>query len=222
MSLSLPDCPKFTLSRTGLTVHQDLSFDEWAGLASRLSEAQCGIAFVIGDWLVYGEKRFGRPRLHAKQTNPCRRVPPDAYERVVSATGLDRVTLHAYAHVARHVPRTMRHPQLSWEHHRAVAKLTEHKQQHWLALAARRQTAGEPVSTRRLRKSIIVGRLLKPEEMLPNPADQGRYNHLPFVNRLCTWWSWMRQQRWLEKATKAQRTALKRDLKPLVDIYHQL
>ena len=34
--------------------------------------------------------------------------------------------------------------------------------------------------------------------------------------------AWSDKQRWLEKATKAQRTALKRDLKPLVDIYHQL
>ena len=30
MSLTLPDCAKFTVSRTGLAVHTELSFDEWA------------------------------------------------------------------------------------------------------------------------------------------------------------------------------------------------
>jgi hypothetical protein len=74
----------------------------------------------------------------------------------------------------------------------------------------------------RLRKSIIVGRLLTPEELHPDPADRGRYNHIPFVNRLCAWWSWLRGRGWLKTATDEQRLALMRDLRPIVEIYFAL
>ena len=49
MSLSLTDHAKFSISRTGLAVHQDLSFDEWAALAPKLNEASRCVGFLIGD-----------------------------------------------------------------------------------------------------------------------------------------------------------------------------
>ena len=77
-------------------------------------------------------------------------------------------------------------------------------------------------TTRRLRKSIIVGRLLTPEELHPDPTDRGIENHIPYVNRLLAWWGRMRDKRWLQWATREQRLALKEDLEPIVEIYHQL
>jgi len=73
----------------------------------------------------------------------------------------------------------MRIQQLSWEHHKAVAKLDAEGQEHWLKLAVGESEGTGPVSTRRLRKSIIAGRLLTPEDLVPDPADRGIDNPSP-------------------------------------------
>jgi len=214
MSLTLADNTKFTVSRTGLSVHQDLSFDEWAALAPRLNEASRCVAFLIGDWLIYGEARF------AKQGGkPSRRVCGEDYERAIAATGLDLSTLQSYAHVARKVPAPSRQEALSWEHHKAVAKLKENDQVRWLRIAA--EAAGA-ISSRRLRKSITAGRLLSVDELRFDPADRGIPNHIPHINRLRAWWADMKKARWLDRATKAQRATLKRDLMPVIKIFEQL
>lgn len=67
-----------------------------------------------------------------------------------------------------------------------------------------------------------MGRLLTPEELHPDPLDRGIENHIPYVNRLVAWWGRMNENRWLAKATKEQRAALKRDLAPVIAIYQQL
>lgn len=217
MSLTLPDCPKFTVSRTGLAVHEELSFDEWAALAPKLSEAARGIAFLIGDWLLYGERRFGKD--HAR---PARRVQSGRYEHAIAATGLDQTTLQTYAHVARHVPSAQRHDALSWEHHKAVAKLPPRDQQHWLGLTLQHQEKGTPISTRRLRRSVEAGHLLTMEELKRDPADRGLANPIPHINRLCAWWAQQKQSGWLKRATSQQRAALKRDLRRVLRIYEEL
>ena len=58
MSLSITDSPKFAITRTGLHIRDELSFEEWRGLAPKFSEAIKCAAFLIGDWLVYGEDHF--------------------------------------------------------------------------------------------------------------------------------------------------------------------
>lgn len=214
MSLTLPDSPKFTVSRTGFAVHASLSFTEWASLAPRLNEASRCIGFLIGDWLVYGQTQFA-----STTAKKAARVSTDDYAAAVEATGLDHTTLATYAYVARRVPRSLRHENLSWEHHKVVAKLEEGQQARWLKVAA---DSGERISTRRLRKSILAGRLLKIEELKLDPADRGIPNHIPQVNRLCAWWSHLQQGRWLEKASPRQRAQLKRDLLPIVQIYQAL
>jgi hypothetical protein len=214
MSLTLPDCHKFTVSRTGLAVHQDLSFEEWSALAPRLNEASRCVAFLIGDWLIYGDARFnnGNSKL-------SRRVRSEDYERVVAATGLDRSTLQTYAYVARKVPFATRLEAHSWEHHKAVPKLKGNDQLRWLRIVSEADGA---VSSRRLRKSITAGRLLSLAELKLDPADCGIPNHIPHINRLRAWWEDMKRARWLERATKAQRATLKRDLMPVIDIFEQL
>ncbi len=225
MSLSLSDSPKFAITRTGLQLRDDLSFEEWQGLALKFSEALKCAAFVIGDWLVYGEDHFrGQQRLPGFEDEPLApgKIGRDLYDAALAATGLDRTTLHAYAYVARSVPSSLRNEHLSWEHHKAVAKLDAPGQKRWLQVALKNESGTGPVSTRRLRKSIIVGRLLTPEELHPDPTDRGIENHIPYVNRLLAWWGRMRDKRWLQRATKEQRLALKEDLEPIVEIYQLL
>ena len=68
------------------------------------------------------------------------------------------------------------------------------------------------VPTRRLRKSIIIGRLLTQEEMMIDPADRGRLKHIRFLNRLNAWWSQMKENGWLKRATREQKETLVREL----------
>ena len=163
-----------------LEIRDDLSFEEWKSLAPKFSEAIKCAAFLIGDWLVYGEDHFrGQQRLPGFENDAAApgKISGDLYDAALVATGLDRTTLHAYAYVARQVPSSLRNEDLSWEHHKAVAKLEEDEQQRWLQVALKNETGTGVVSTRRLRKSIIVGRLLTPEELHPDPLDRGIENH---------------------------------------------
>ena len=216
--IALADSHKFTISRTGLVVHDHLSFEEWSSLAPLLNEAARGVAFVIGDWLLYGLERFTR----GDSQHPGLRIRSEDYEAAIRLTGLDRATLHTYAHVSRKVPSLLRNKDLSWEHHKIVAKLPPADQQRWLSLAADNQAEGRPVSTRRLRRSISAGRLLEAEEVSVPENDKGIENHIPFVNRLVGWWARMREKGWRDQATPEQIEALKRDLEPVIAIYNEL
>lgn len=225
-NLSTAAHDKVRLTRLGLEVTQDLSFEEWRTMAARFGEAMTSAAFVIGDWLVYGEDHFrGQQRLPGFENDPipAGKISTELYEAAISSTGLDRTTLHAYAYVARNVPRALRNQHLSWEHHKAIAKLDGDEQQNWIQLALTEQDErGGPMSTRRLRKSINAGRLLTPEDLIPDPADRGIDNHIPWVNRLSAWWARMKERGWLATATEHQRLALKRDLHPVIQIYKEL
>lgn len=217
---------KITITRTGLQVSADLSFQEWEAMAERFGTAMASAAFVIGDWLVYGEDHFrgqGRlPGFEQEQVGSVK-VSPEIYQAALALTGLDRTTLTTYAYVARRVPPSLRNEQLSWEHHKAVAKLDSDEQHHWLNLALENGDAQfGAVSTRRLRKSINAGRLLTPEEMIPDPADRGRLNHIPFLNRLGVWWMRLKADGWLKRATREQKETLIRDLNRVTRIIQEI
>ena len=216
MSLTLPDSPKFTVSRTGLAVHASLSFTEWASLAPRLNEASRCIGFLIGDWLVYGQGLFGLDGF------PDRRVDESTYQVAIASTGLDRSTLQSYAYVSRNIPQSLRSERLSWEHHRLLAKLPVAEIGGWIAKCLAEDDAGRKMSTRRLRKSLALGRVATAADMEPDEADKGIENHIPFVNRLVLWWRHMQDERFLAIATREQRAAMKRDLEPIIHIYNQL
>lgn len=214
MSLSLPSHSKIQISPTGLDVLAPLTFEEWSQVASSLGNAARGIAFVIGDWLVYGEANF-------RKGPAASRVATDAYDAAIQTTGLDRSTLHNYAYVARRVARSRRNDALAWEHHKVVAKLPVAEQRRWLALAAPKKNQ-RALSTMRLRKSILAGRVLTPEEMVADPADRGMKNHIPHINRLCAWWSDMKDSKWPQRATAEQVEALLRDFKWVMKIQAEL
>jgi hypothetical protein len=218
--------PKISITRIGLQVTSDLSFEEWQSMASRFGAAMSSAAFVIGDWLVYGEDHFrGQKRLPGFEDESIgsSRVSTEIYNEALRLTGLDRSTLVTYAYVSRRVPSSLRNEQLSWEHHKAVAKLNEDGQQRWLQIA---QDEGDEeygaVATRRLRKSITAGRLLTAEEMISDPADRGRLNHIPFLNRLSAWWVQMKENGWLKRATPEQKETLVRDLHIVTRIIKEL
>ncbi|MCB1210622.1 MAG: hypothetical protein KDK97_14930 [Verrucomicrobiales bacterium] len=216
---------KIEITRTGLRMQDGLSFEEWQAMAPRFGAAMSSAAFVIGDWLVYGEDHFRSPSALPgleSQAGPRGRVSSEIYDEALRLTGLDRSTLLTYAYVARRVPAPLRNEQLSWEHHKAVAKLEPEDQEHWLDLALESGEGGAPVSTRRLRKSITIGHLLTPDEMTADVADRGQPNHIPFINRLWSWWTQMKESGWNTRATPEQKETLKRDLGVVLKIIREI
>ena len=213
--LILPS-PKVIASRVGLRITDNLTNEEWQQLATSIGEVATAIAFIIGDWLVYGQGLFGLDGF------PDRRVDESTYQVAIASTGLDRSTLQSYAYVSRNIPQSLRSERLSWEHHRLLAKLPVAEIGGWIAKCLAEDDAGRKMSTRRLRKSLALGRVATAADMEPDEADKGIENHIPFVNRLVLWWRHMQDERFLAIATREQRAAMKRDLEPIVNMYNQL
>jgi hypothetical protein len=205
---------KVTATRTGLKFSGELSLEEWCELGEGFGCLVSTVAFVVGDWLVYGEDNFGA------EAGPRRRVPSAQYHEAVGATGLDLTTLHNYAYVARRVRREIRTDRLSWEHHKILAKLPPGRQTEWIATCIAEEEAGSRVSTRRLRKSLTIGRLATAADMEPANHDPAPYDHVKLVKNLCGWWKRLQASDFLVHATREQRLAMKRDFAPVVRIFN--
>ena len=208
---------KVRIRPVGMEITSELSIDEWSQLAGPIGNASRSVAFIIGDWLIHGEKAF-----RGKQNTSTSRIASKKYHLALANTGLDLTTLQNYAYVSRKVPLATRSEQLSWEHHKVLAKLPPLDQQVWIERCHEEMKAGNPISTRRLRKSISLGRLATPDDLEPNPADRGIETHVPLVNRIVSWWHRLQDGNFLGEATPEQREALKRDLQPVIKIYEEL
>ena len=215
---------KVAITPSGLRFDADLTFEEWSAMAPQIGTALKSMAFVIGDWMIYGEERFAiQPCIPGLEDDDPRhiRISAERYEATQAATGLDPATLKTYAYVSRRVPMSLRNNLLSWEHHKVVAKLATDKQAEWLATAAAADS-GERISVRRLRASITSGRVLSPEELSVPPSEQGVTNHIPSINRLCGWWKQIGGTDWIKTRSREQVAALLRDFEPVLSIINQL
>ena len=154
-TLAIQD-PKFAITPTGIQFHQDLSFAEWDDLGQKLAPIGKSIGFIIGDWINYGEGRYG-----------------EKYAEALERSGMAYQTLMNYSYVARKVEISCRQENLGFEHHAVVAKLKPDEQEHWLEM-----TKAHSLSVRRLRKSINFGRLATDEEVQGDPADRGHVTYL--------------------------------------------
>lgn len=193
--------PKFSITPTGIQFHQDLSFDEWNTLGMKLSPLGRSIGFIIGDWINFGDGRYG-----------------EKYEEALAKTGIPYQTLANYAYVARRVEFSCRQENLGFEHHAVVAKLkTEEEKRHWLGMAEKHD-----LSVRRLRKSINFGRLASDEEVQGDPADRGYVTYLALLNRLRRWWKRETRKAPVEEWDEDRRQGLKNDFKLILDIYEAL
>ena len=214
---------KVAITPSGLRFDADLTFEEWSSMATQIGTALKSLAFVIGDWMIYGEEKFAvQPYFPSMAPDPRHvRVSAQNYEAAQAATGLDPATLKSYAYVSRRVPMSLRNDFLSWEHHKVVAKLAAEKQVEWLNTAASGDSGGR-ISVRRLRASITSGRVLSPEELSVPPSEQGVTNHIPSINRLCGWWKQIGGTDWIKSRSREQIAALLRDFEPVLSIINQL
>jgi len=97
----------------------ELDLSQWAEVGRRLGSVGRNIQWALGDWIAYGNERFG-----------------ERYSRAAKITGYDTQTLMNMVYVATHFPISRRRENLSWSHHEALAGLDSEGQEQWLDQAA--------------------------------------------------------------------------------------
>jgi hypothetical protein len=96
----------------------DMSFEQWEAAGNELQTMGRAWQFWIGDWLLYGEHKFG-----------------EKYAQAIDLTGLEYKTLANIVSVAKRVDPSRRRETLSWSHHETVARLEPGEQAEWLERA---------------------------------------------------------------------------------------
>tara|TARA_R100000027_G_scaffold54802_4_gene43926 strand:+ start:21616 stop:22326 length:711 start_codon:yes stop_codon:yes gene_type:complete len=186
---------RIKISAKGLDLPEDLTIEEWNRFGDFLAQANNSVGFWVGDWINFGEAKWG-----------------EKYAEAMELTGFEYDTLAIYAYVAKRVELLMRINTLTFNHHRMVAKLPPEQQARWLQAAEK-----YGLSSRLLSASITAGKVL---QELPRSEPTPK-NHITHINRLVTWWR-SRAQDALQKADEDHKDAIRRDLRPVVEIYLEL
>jgi len=110
------------ITPTGLVIRADLTQDDYAALGRILGGLHDGakstwdaLRWSIGDWLLFGEGKFG-----------------EEAAQIADAVGRSVHTMQNYTWVCSRVAPSRRRPELSWSHHEAVAGLEPRAQRRWL------------------------------------------------------------------------------------------
>ena len=207
---------KVTVTEVGLQFHDRLTDEEWTDLGHRIGRVVKASMFMVGDWLIHREEELGG----GKRGGGGKGRPEEIekrYEIAVEITGLSVDTLAKAAGVCRHVPANLRRRRLAFEHHYTVAKLQESEQEKWLKLAEKHK-----MGKRRLARSIEAGRVLTPKELEPDPNDKPIETFCVWVNRICGLHRRFIDAGYIAEASREKKEAMRRDLRPVVDIYEEL
>jgi hypothetical protein len=219
---SLAVIPPAKFDELGLT-EQDLSFEQWRQTGRYIGSEMRRAAFFVGDWLLLAEYRAGQGTFDGMPQVPSEQVARWVYDEAVALTGIDITTLQNYAYVARHVPRELRNARVSWEHHKKVAKLKDSTAKaSWLSVVEKGNKSGDRISSRRLARSIVAGKLVTRDEMESRDSDRGIENVHPHVNRIVVFVAKLRSSGWMDTAGEHKLRSLARDLQPVVDIADEL
>jgi len=113
----------FRLTAVGLTVKGAPSFDEWEKCGAWLKRVEGSVQWWLGDWLNYGEAKYG-----------------EKYSQALEATDAEQGTLENYSYVAQNIQISRRREDVSFSVHSEVARLpTAREQDRWLKRAAEEQ-----------------------------------------------------------------------------------
>jgi hypothetical protein len=137
--MSLVSLEQAQPSRTALAIEDGLPFNDWRRLGQRLARMGDSSKWWIGDWLCYGE-RYRRDY----------RTAMEELDRTFDA-------LRSYAYVSSKVTSATRVADLSWSHHRLVARLDPAEQARWLDDALR-----QGWSVRELEQALAEGHSPRP------------------------------------------------------------
>ena len=122
---------KIEFKSDGLCFKHDLTFEEWKELGNCLRKVEKGIQFWLGDWLNYGERKWG-----------------EMYSQALEETDYKEQTLMNFKYVADKVQFSRRRENLSWSHHEEVASLEPERQDKWLDIAKTENSSGVQMKKR--------------------------------------------------------------------------
>lgn len=114
----LPALPG-AVSAVSLELPPDLSFDHWLSIGQTLRQMERSVLWWIGDWLRFGERRYG-----------------ETYAQALEATDYSYQTIADAKWLAEKFEFSRRRENLSWSHHREVAALPDQQQDTLLDEAA--------------------------------------------------------------------------------------
>jgi hypothetical protein len=192
MTTNSRDLPEaIRLTPTGLDLEDGMSFAEWQSIARNFGQALQSAAWCIGDWLVYGENKWGRQMAlkgEGFDDISSSRIPLEAYELALDATGLDLGTLKNYAMTCRSIPREQRRPGLTFAHHLALVPLKPDARVRWLSVISEMT---KPPSVKRLRLSLRISgtdtpRIVADQEIMQRGQATRHDNYIPHLTRLMT------------------------------------
>ena len=109
-----------------------MTFEQWQQAGDALKLAQGSVLWWIGDWLNYGERKYG-----------------EKYSQALNATDYEYQTLADAKYVASRFELSRRRENLSWSHHREVVALPADR-----ADAALDQAEAENLSRNELRRIV--------------------------------------------------------------------
>jgi hypothetical protein len=121
---------------------ENMDFGEWAMAGRRLSAmGRCG-QWGLGDWIRYGNAKFG-----------------ERYAWAARVTGYDVQTLMNMVYVSSRFHVSRRRENLSWSHHETIAALEPAEQDRWLdrAVADRLSISDLRAELRSLRRGVADG-----------------------------------------------------------------
>jgi hypothetical protein len=155
--------PSGELTRVGWMPRADIDLAEWSSVGRRFGEIGRCSQWWLGDWIHYGNERFG-----------------ERYARAVKLTGYDVQSLMNMVYVASRFEISRRRETLSWSHHAALAALDRDAQDDWLERAsAQRFSVADLRAELRSRRPELRSRRRElraagAERQLPaDPTDEG-------------------------------------------------
>lgn len=126
----------------GLYLPPDLPYERYEAIGLGLRAVNALSAFLIGDWLLYGEHTYG-----------------EKYAQAASLLGYSPQTLANYASVAKRIPPSRRRPEsVTFSIHAEVASLPPEEQTHWLQVAAEESLTREELRQRLRPKELPAPR----------------------------------------------------------------
>ena len=201
------------VTETGLCIDAELTFEQWCDIGRKVGCVARTSLFLVGDWLIYGQDRWNNGQRFEK-------MPEDQSERYIVArkdTGLELSTLQNAAYVARNVRYEQRRPNLTFKHHYTVAKIKdEDEREKWLKKADK-----QGLSTRRLRKSIMLGHVARDHE-LRGSTHEPRETHILWIQRMVQWWAKVKDDPIHDDMTREQLETVIKDFEPVLQIIDEI
>jgi hypothetical protein len=149
------------ISATGLSISARLSYEQWFELGKGLQSIHKSILFWLGDWLLWGEHKWG-----------------EKFSQGVELSGYSAQTLANAQWVASRIEISRRSRELSWSHHQEVAMLDPDEQDKFLHSAVEKK-----LGVRELRAAVRLFRKPQPKldwhetgdgPSVPSPPDDSQ------------------------------------------------